>query len=47
MDNIFLEKVGKVMTVEFTADTVNWDNVDPENIPKVADDYWEHPLFNK
>jgi len=29
------------------AATINWDNMLTDNIPKVADDYWEHPLFSK
>ncbi|HBK85522.1 MAG TPA: hypothetical protein DDZ53_05775, partial [Firmicutes bacterium] len=44
------EKVGKVMTITFTrenADTVNWENIDPENIPLVADAYWQHSLFTR
>ncbi|NLB52098.1 MAG: hypothetical protein GX808_04075 [Syntrophomonadaceae bacterium] len=44
------EKVGKVMTITFdreNAETINWENINPENIPLVADQYWEHSLFSK
>jgi cytoskeletal protein RodZ len=35
-----------VMTKKNAAD-VNWDNVLLENVPVIADDYWESPVFNR
>ena len=29
------------------AKTINWDNVLTDNLPKIADGYWEHPLFSR
>lgn len=40
----------KVMVIGIqrpTAEKINWENFDRENFPIVADDYWEHPLFEK
>lgn len=42
--------VGQVMHITLSrenADTINWDNILTDNLPKVADGYWEHPLFSK
>lgn len=41
---------GTVLEVGFTAETlakINYDNVLHENVPTIADYYWQHPLFNK
>jgi hypothetical protein len=39
-----------VMKAEFTADTMNkidFNNFNFDNIPKVANNYWEHPIMKK
>ncbi|MCM3223322.1 hypothetical protein M3644_26590 [Bacillus cereus] len=39
-----------VMTITFnrlTIDKINFDSFVYGNIPKIADDYWEHPVFKK
>lgn len=44
------ESVGSVMNITITkenASTSNWDNVIADNLPKIADEYWEHSLFSK
>jgi len=44
------ESTGVVMRVRVTrgnATTINWDNVLMDNLPKIADEYWEHPLYSK
>lgn len=41
---------GTVLEIGFTAETlakINYDNVLHENVPTIADYYWQHPLFNK
>ena len=43
-------EIGTVLEVVFTAETlakINYDNVLHENVPAIADYYWEHPSFNK
>jgi hypothetical protein len=42
--------VDQVLRVAFTrknAGTINWDTVEIENLPRVADVYWEHPVFSR
>jgi hypothetical protein len=43
------ELEGSVMWILITkenAATINWDNMLGDNLPKVADGYWEHNLFS-
>ena len=44
------ESEGSVMWIVIkkeNAATINWDNVLADNLPKIADGYWQHPLFSK
>ena len=39
------ESRGDVMRAKFTrdnADSINWGNIDSDNLPTIADDYWVH-----
>lgn len=36
-----------ILITKENAETINWENMLADNIPKIADDYWEHPLFSK
>lgn len=43
------EKEGPVIQITLTkenAATINWENFLSDNLPAVADEYWEHPLFS-
>ncbi|SNR96392.1 hypothetical protein SAMN05446037_1002116 [Anaerovirgula multivorans] len=43
------EETKNVMIVSINkeiANKINWSNFDYNNIPKIANDYWEHPAFN-
>ncbi|MED0666063.1 ABC transporter permease [Bacillus badius] len=39
--------VMKVMVSKETASYINWGNFNPENIPTIADDYFEHPSMSR
>ena len=42
------EELDRVMLISMgveTAGKVNWENVLTDNIPVIADSYWEHPAF--
>jgi len=42
------ESIDRVMTIRVTRETwekVNWDNFRMDNIPNIAETYWEHPAF--
>ncbi|MCK1618928.1 hypothetical protein IVA96_20270 [Bradyrhizobium sp. 159] len=44
------ESVEKSMVVRFSrqnASTVNWKNIDTENVMRVADFQWHHPAFDR
>jgi hypothetical protein len=44
------ESEGSVMWILVTkenAATINWDNVLGDNLPEIADEYWEHDLFSR
>lgn len=39
-----------VLRIEFTrrnADTINWQNVLGENLPRIADSFWQDPSFDR
>lgn len=41
---------GKVMSMDFKKETlekINWDNFQRDNLPNVADNYWEHPALGE
>lgn len=39
--------VVRLMVTRKNAESINWDNVITDNIPKIVDEYWEHPLFSR
>ncbi|MTI59915.1 MAG: zinc ribbon domain-containing protein [Firmicutes bacterium] len=42
------EKVSRVLLISFDRknfNTVNWDNIITDNIPKIANSYWAHPAI--
>jgi hypothetical protein len=41
------ETVMKLTFSESTRSKINWDNFLWSNIPKIAEDYWEHPVVRK
>lgn len=44
------ETVDKVMAIRITREAwekINWDNFIMDNIPNIAESYWEHPALNK
>ena len=44
------EEDGNVMKITITratADKINWENFTHDNLPNIADDYFEHPAFTK
>ncbi len=44
------ESTGAVMRIMVTkenAGTINWDNLIIDNLPRIADKYWEHPLYRR
>ncbi|MDZ5782071.1 hypothetical protein [Marinococcus luteus] len=44
------ESQGKATTYDFNKETINqinYDNFDYDNLPGVADSYWEHPDFSR
>lgn len=39
-----------VLRIEFTrrnANTINWQNVLGENLPRIADNFWQDPIFDR
>ncbi|WP_085521469.1 hypothetical protein [Tuberibacillus sp. Marseille-P3662] len=40
-------QVIRMMFTRKNSKSINWDNVLNEDIPKVADSYWEHPAMQK
>ena len=43
------ESVDRVMTIRITRDTwekISWDNFLTENVPNIAETYWEHPALS-
>lgn len=45
--NNSLGKAADLCMSRSSAEGVNWDNVDSDNIPRIADSSWLHPAFNK
>lgn len=45
--NVAEEKVLSINISRNTMDKINFDNFNYKDIPNIADDYWEHPLFSK
>ncbi|PFP97717.1 hypothetical protein COK06_13060 [Bacillus cereus] len=44
------EKKDNVMKLQFnreTLDKINYDNLLHDNLPKIANQYWEHPALTK
>ncbi|EJS04904.1 hypothetical protein [Bacillus mycoides] len=44
------EKKDTVMKINLNRDTldkINFDNFSYDNLPKISNQYWEHPTFNK
>ncbi|QUG86889.1 hypothetical protein GSN03_15005 [Bacillus nitratireducens] len=44
------EKKDTVMKINLNRDTldkINFDNFPHDNLPKISNEYWEHPAFNK
>lgn len=41
------DNVMKLSLSRETLDKINWANFDYNNLPNVADEYWEHPAFSK
>lgn len=44
------ELIGRVMTIRVTRETwekINWGNFITDNIPKIAETYWEHPTLSR
>ena len=49
VDQLGNEDLGEVIRIGLsreTAETINWENFNPENFSAVADEYWQHPAFN-
>ena len=44
-DKLGNKEYGPVIRIDITKETldkINWDNFDYNNLPEVADDYWQH-----
>lgn len=37
----------KIMLTKETADSINWSNFNSDNLPIIADDYFEHPTMSR
>lgn len=44
---VSIDKVMLITVAKETWNKINWNNFLKENLPKIADDYWEHPALSK
>lgn len=45
--NVSVDPVVKIKFTQDTLDKINFANVSHDNVPTIADSYWQHAVFNK